>query len=136
MDADDIACANFGSGTLAETAPFGLCGGSGAPPNRQTVHSATGVEETATVNTMSHLSKGQRVEILSSGGGGYGDPLDRTVEQVAADVADGLVSPDAARRDYGVVIDPVTLAADERATARLRSAGRPPRAKETPEPAA
>lgn len=53
-----------------------------------------------------------------------------------ADVADGLVSPAAARRDYGVVIDPVTLAVDERATARLRSAGRPPRAKETPEPAA
>lgn len=136
VDADDIACANFGSGTLAETAPFGLCGGSGASPNRQTVHSAAGDEETATVNTMSGLSKGQRVEILSSGGGGYGDPLDRAIEQVAADVADGLVSPDAARREYGVVIDPVTLAVDERATARLRSAGRPPRAKEAPEPAA
>ena len=132
VDADGIACANFGSGTVAETAPFGLCGGRGAPPNRQTFHSAAGGEEAATVNSMSRLSKGQRVEILSSGGGGYGDPMDRAVERVASDVADGLVTPDAARRDYGVVIDPETLTVDERATAHLRSTRRRERAKDEP----
>ena len=37
------------------------------------------------------------------GGGGWGDPLERTTEQVAFDVAAGLVTIDGARR-YGVVI--------------------------------
>jgi N-methylhydantoinase B len=39
------------------------------------------------------------------GGGGYGDPLDRVPEDVARDVAAGLVSRAAAERLYGVVID-------------------------------
>lgn len=120
VDANDIACANFGSGTLPETAPFGLCGGRSAPPNRQIFLSADDGEETATVNSMSRLSRGQRVEILSSGGGGFGDPLTRAIEQVVADVADGLVSLESARREYGVVIEPATLTVDEKETARLR----------------
>lgn len=39
-----------------------------------------------------------------NGGGGYGDPLDRAPEHVAADVADDLVSADAARDIYGVIL--------------------------------
>lgn len=37
------------------------------------------------------------------GGGGYSDPLERAPDAVAADVARGLVSPERAREDYGVV---------------------------------
>jgi N-methylhydantoinase B len=40
----------------------------------------------------------------SSGGGGWGDPLDRVPERVLQDVVEGLVSRAAARRDYGVVL--------------------------------
>jgi N-methylhydantoinase B len=36
------------------------------------------------------------------GGGGFFDPLAREPEAVAGDVAEGLVSPGAAERDYGV----------------------------------
>jgi N-methylhydantoinase B len=39
-----------------------------------------------------------------NGGGGYGDPLDRAPEHVAADVAGDLVSIDAARNIYGVIV--------------------------------
>jgi len=39
-----------------------------------------------------------------NGGGGYGDPLARDPDRVAADVAAGLVSTDAAGRIYGVVL--------------------------------
>jgi N-methylhydantoinase B len=38
------------------------------------------------------------------GGGGFGDPLERDPEQVRADVLDGLISHEAAERDYGVAL--------------------------------
>jgi N-methylhydantoinase B len=38
-----------------------------------------------------------------NGGGGIGDPLDRAVEKVAADLDAGLISDQAARETYGVV---------------------------------
>jgi N-methylhydantoinase B len=40
----------------------------------------------------------------SAGGGGYGDPLERDPMAVREDVADGYVSIDRARKDYGVVV--------------------------------
>ena len=39
-----------------------------------------------------------------AGGGGYGDPLDREPEAVAADIAEGRVTRDVAREQYGVVL--------------------------------
>ena len=50
----------------------------------------------------------------------YGHPHDREPGRGADDVRNGYVSAEAARRDYGVVIDPVTFAVDETATARCR----------------
>jgi N-methylhydantoinase B len=43
----------------------------------------------------------------SAGGGGFGDPLERDPEQVKEDVADGFVSIERARKDYGVVVNEV-----------------------------
>jgi N-methylhydantoinase B len=40
----------------------------------------------------------------SAGGGGYGDPLERDPERVRDDVADGYVTLERARKDYGVVL--------------------------------
>jgi N-methylhydantoinase B len=40
----------------------------------------------------------------SAGGGGYGDPLLRDPETVKEDVADSYVTPEGAKRDYGVVV--------------------------------
>ena len=56
-----------------------------------------------------------------AGGAGFGDPHERDVEAVERDVRRGYVSIGAARDDYGVVIDPQTLTADEALTAELRS---------------
>jgi len=53
------------------------------------------------------------------GGGGFGDPRERDPEQVRADVLDGLISRDAAERDYGVALTPEG-AIDRARTARLR----------------
>ncbi len=48
----------------------------------------------------------QRHELTMAmpGGGGYGDPRARDAEKAALDVRDGLVSPEAAARDYGVIL--------------------------------
>ena len=62
----------------------------------------------------------------SGGGGGWGDPFRRDPEKVVSDVREGYVSPEAARRDYGVEIDPRTLAVDLAETARLREHPAPP----------
>ncbi|MNP03449.1 Acetone carboxylase alpha subunit [compost metagenome] len=56
----------------------------------------------------------------STGGGGWGDPRKRTVDEVLEDVLDEYISVDSAREHYGVVIDPRTLRIDEVATMRLR----------------
>nr|MBA3520433.1 hydantoinase B/oxoprolinase family protein [Hyphomicrobiales bacterium] len=62
----------------------------------ETVH--PGMSDTVTV------PPGAAVRIVTTGGGGWGDPFAREVEKVAYDVQCGLVSPDAAREDYGVVL--------------------------------
>ena len=56
------------------------------------------------------------------GGGGFGDPKAREAELVRADVLDGLVTREEARRDYGVALDAQSRL-DLVETARLRAAG-------------
>ena len=60
-------------------------------------------------------------DIRSGGGGGYGDPRLRDPASLLGDVRNGYVSPEKARDDYGVWIDPVTGKVDEVKTERLRS---------------
>ncbi len=67
------------------------------------------------------VPKGDRVVIEMPGGGGLGDPRHRPVELVLADVRAGLVSREAAARDYGVVIA-ADGALDRAATDARRSA--------------
>jgi N-methylhydantoinase B len=62
---------------------------------------------------------GEVIRIRTTGGGGWGDPLDRPPSRVADDVRDGKVSVSGAREDYGVVL--AGTAVDEEATAALRS---------------
>jgi len=65
---------------------------------------------------------GQVIRIRTTGGGGWGDPLDRAVEDVVRDVRWGKVSVDGARTDYGVVMvhDGAEPVLDAAATDRLR----------------
>ena len=123
IDADDIMCANFGSGTQSATAPYGLCGGKSAPRNTMYLYRQGGNEEEITANTLMPLMKDQRIEIRSGGGGGFGDPKSREVEKVLADIKDGLVSPEKAKVDYGVSVNSATLELDKAETEQLRKSG-------------
>jgi N-methylhydantoinase B len=70
---------------------------------------------------VAHIKAGDAFRLSSGGGGGYGSPHQRPVEDVANDVRQGYVSVEAAAELYGVVIDPETFAVDAAATARLRA---------------
>jgi N-methylhydantoinase B len=52
------------------------------------------------------LRAGDIFRLDTPGGGGHGDPLAREPEWVCDDVREGTVSPEAAERDYGVVLKP------------------------------
>jgi N-methylhydantoinase B len=56
-----------------------------------------------------------------AGAGGWGDPLDRDPARVLHDVRNEYVSPEAARGEYGVVIDIRNWTVDIPATERLRT---------------
>jgi N-methylhydantoinase B len=58
-------------------------------------------------------------------GGGFGDPLERDPEQVAADVREGFVSANRAREVYGVVLTDDGRV-DGAATAAVRASLRRP----------
>jgi N-methylhydantoinase B len=64
-----------------------------------------------------------RVTILTTGGGGFGDPFERDSAAVLRDVVAGFVSADVAKRDYGVVISNSEI--DLEATAATRATGKP-----------
>ena len=69
---------------------------------------------------LTFCNPGDVMAFHSAGGGGYGDPFERDPEMVRRDVIYGYVSPERAREDYGVVIDPKTYEIDYEATERLR----------------
>ena len=56
----------------------------------------------------------------AAGGGGYGNPFERELEKIENDVIDGYVSIEAAREQYGVVIDAATMKVDTEASEKLR----------------
>jgi len=79
---------------------------------------------------------GEIVRVETTGGGGWGDPLEREVDLVVRDVLQGKISTQAAREDYGVVFSETASAsgvsADANATAALRDRMRKARSSPLP----
>jgi N-methylhydantoinase B len=69
---------------------------------------------------------GEVVRIRTTGGGGWGDPLDRPYDEVLRDLRWRKISPAGARDDYGVVVtgSPDDPQVDEAASDALRAARR------------
>jgi len=102
--------------------PQGVLGGGDGGVNRVAIHRGNDTYHPP------HLSKdqgialepGDRIEVHTPGGGGYGEALERAAEAVAADVALGYYTAEQAAELYGVVLEPGTLALDAEATRALR----------------
>jgi len=94
---------------LAEKAvlpPFGVCGGAAGATNRFWVRRGDRpIQPSPLPGKVGGfpIETGDVVMMESSGGGGFGDPLERDPARVAADLAEGYVTPAAAEREYGVV---------------------------------
>lgn len=115
--------------TLATLYPEGVCvrtpglfGGAAGGEAWGGVRDAEGrvLRDCGTGELVTLTSTREIAEVRLAGGAGYGDPRQRDLAAVAADLADGLVTPAAAVRDYGVVLrEDGTL--DEEASRRARS---------------
>ena len=57
------------------------------------------------------LATNDRLHVETPGGGGWGRTNERSVELIEQDLVDGLITPEAARRNYGYV-GPAVLAAE------------------------
>ena len=85
------------------TAPWGLFGGGpGACSRGALIRDGELIEIPSKLEYT--LRAGERVEYYTTGGGGYGDPLERDPALVLDDVLDRKVSAQAAADVYGVVI--------------------------------
>lgn len=80
--------------------PWGVGGGGDGAHNRAVIQRTDGSEEVVYKATNVPLKAGDTVAFLTAGGGGYGDPLARDRAAVGADLALGLITPEAAARDY------------------------------------
>lgn len=100
------------------TAPWGLRGGGAAASCRSVVHRADGTSEVVPSKANLELAPGDRLETWTTGGGGYGDPLERPPALVLDDTIDDKVSVEAAAELYGVVVVDGTVDMD--ATTRRR----------------
>ncbi len=102
-------------------APWGLGGGKpGSPAELRLVRQDGSVEMLPSKVPHMRIRAGERFTCIGPAGGGYGEPHLRDSALVRDDVADGLLSNEAARRDYGVALTP-SGTVDETETARLRS---------------
>lgn len=109
-----------GSGGRVTCPPWGLLGGKNGD-------TAATLVKTSDDDDF-HLPDGETAvwpadtEVLytTAGGGGWGNPLEREPERVLRDVIEGYVSIDAARIEYGVVLNKDRIAVDAAATGTLR----------------
>jgi N-methylhydantoinase B len=83
------------------TPPWGLGGGQDGAVNGVEITAPDGAVRHVRKATQHPIAAGERVRILTGGGGGFGPAAERDPESVRRDVAEGYVTPAAARRDYG-----------------------------------
>ena len=89
-----LACWGVNGGRAGQ--PFSVVIDPGGPAER-TVDALADAEP---------VRAGEVIRIRTTGGGGWGDPLDRPYEEVARDLAWGKISMAGAREDYAVLLTP------------------------------
>jgi N-methylhydantoinase B len=103
--------------------PFGVFGGFWGAPNRFTViRRGESISISKFPGKVAHfpLERGDLVVIESSGGGGYGDPLERELGRIEDDIREGFVTQEKAKVHYGVVFEGNKVNYDETDRERKR----------------
>ncbi len=113
VGSDGTQIVTFGDGDVEPA--FGLFGGGPGSLNRIELHYEDGRRYVATSKDLvTDVPAGTLYLQEAGGGGGYGPPRERPAEKVQEEVRDGIVSIEAARELYGVLLDPETLEIVER----------------------
>jgi N-methylhydantoinase B len=100
--------------------PWGFAGGADGIPGELYLHTTNGEKVALASKVPYHkVKRGDRIIAFGPSGGGYGDPHARDPALVLDNVTDGLLSPEVARAQYGVVITKGKV--DDGATATLRA---------------
>jgi len=89
-----------GLGDRHTTRPFGVFGG-GAGAAAKTILNPDGEARALGSKEVVALKRGDVVSFRLAGAGGYGEASARDAARIEADIADGYVTPEGARRDYG-----------------------------------
>jgi len=100
---------------------WGLYGGKPGGRWRAYIDRVDGKREYLHAKAVFELTAGDVYVRETGGGGGYGDPLQRSTESVRRDVLDEKVSPEAARNEYGVMVRGPLCEVDVLATKNLRA---------------
>jgi N-methylhydantoinase B len=87
-------------------APWGVLGGEAGEVGRLTLQRAGEPDKLLLKAEGFPLRAGDIVIAETGGGGGYGDPSERSLLLIQRDVTRGYVTPAAAQRAYGVTVDP------------------------------
>lgn len=121
VDAQDVTGIVFGDGVEEESRGFGIFGGLPGSLNEIVIRDPKGnLRRPRSKEIVRDIAPGSVILQRAGGGGGYGSPHERPVEQVQDDVRNGFVSIAMARQNYGVVIDPSTFLVDLDATRKDR----------------
>jgi len=116
---DDTQIVVFGDGDVEPA--FGLQGGGNGSLNKIELHDANGsVTRTKSKDIVENVAAGTTYVQQAGGGGGFGPAHERPVARVLQEIRDEVISPEAAARCYGVIIDPATGELDHDATGRRR----------------
>ncbi len=119
IGSDNTQLVTFGDGDVKPA--FGLHGGGSGTLNVIRLEKPDGTSyRTTSKDLVTGVPKGTRYVQHAGGGGGFGDPRLRPADQVAREVRDGVVSAEAARRDYSVALVAGTFEVDVAKTAELR----------------
>jgi len=100
--------------------PYGLQGGLPASPASNRLQRGDRVESLRSKVGM-RICRNDVVTHTQPGGGGFGNPLDRPLEDIAHDVWDHKLSAAFVREHYRAVVDPATGKLDAEATQALRA---------------
>jgi N-methylhydantoinase B len=113
FEGDDNMGIVYGDGVDEGARAFGLFGGCPGAANRIELELPDGSKIHPKVkDKLDGIPRGTIFRQWAGGGGGYGDPLERPVDKVMAEVRDELLSPEKAQADYGLLAHPANARPD------------------------
>jgi N-methylhydantoinase B len=85
--------------------PWGMFGGEAGRNGFTKVNPGRPNERTEGKITVMNLGQGELLQITSASGGGFGDPMKRSLDMLETDLRTEMVSPERAKAVYGAVFD-------------------------------